>query len=269
MSPETHDIRLVQISDPHLRTDPAGELRGVVSLDALEQVLAHALRTPAATDAILCSGDIVNDEPAGYAHFVRALAPYGRPVYCVPGNHDDPARMRTALAQPGFQVGGHVDLGAWRIVLVDSCVPGRTPGRVGAAELRALECALDGCDGYALVCVHHHPVAMGSYWLDGVGIENAAEFLAVLDAYPRVRALVWGHVHQCFEVRRQGVRLLATPSTCAQFLPRSREFAVDVRPPAYRRLTLRADGIVETEVVWVDSALESAFGMHRGAVGGG
>jgi 3',5'-cyclic-AMP phosphodiesterase len=259
MSLNTSDIRLVQITDPHLRTDPAGTLRGVVSLDALERVLAHALSTRMPADAILCSGDIVNDEPAGYAHFVRALAPFGRPVYCVPGNHDDPAQMRTALARPGFQVGGHVDLGAWRIVLVDSCVPGRVPGRISDAELGALERALSGCEGYALVCVHHHPVAMGSHWLDGVGIENAAEFLAVLDTHPRVRALVWGHVHQCFEGRRQGVRLLATPSTCAQFLPLSYEFAVDARPPAYRRLTLRADGTVETEVIWVEPAVESAL----------
>jgi Icc protein len=258
MNPHSRDIRVVQISDPHLRADPAGTLRDVVSLDALERVLAHALDSHVGVDALLCSGDVVNDEPAGYAHFVRTLAPYCRPVYCVPGNHDEPDRMRSALAQPGFQVGGFVDLGDWRIVLVDSCVPGRSAGRVSAAELRALEGALEGCGGYALVCVHHHPVAMGSHWLDGVGIENAAEFLAVLDAHPRVRALVWGHVHQCFEGWRNGVRLLATPSTCAQFLPRSHDFALDTRPPAYRRITLRADGTVDTEVVWVHAENASA-----------
>ena len=85
MKPEVRDIRLVQISDPHLRADPAGTLRGTPSLASLEHVLSHALGTRPGTDAVLCSGDIVNDEPAGYAHFVRALAPYGRPVYCVPG----------------------------------------------------------------------------------------------------------------------------------------------------------------------------------------
>ena len=63
--------------------------------------------------------------------------------------------------------------------------------------------------------------------------------------------------------RRRGVRLLATPSTCAQFLPHSNEFAVDGRPPAYRRLTLQPDGTLDTEVVWVDEAagvLDSASG---------
>jgi Icc protein len=66
-----------------------------------------------------------------------------------------------------------------------------------------------------------------------------------------VRAIVWGHVHQSYDALRKGVRLLATPSTCAQFLPNSDDFAVDRRPPGYRTLELRADGSLLTEVVWV------------------
>ena len=49
----------------------------------------------------------------------------------------------------------------------------------------------------------------------------------------------------------KGVRLLATPSTCAQFLPNADDFAVDPRPPAYRTLELRPDGSLLTEVVWL------------------
>jgi Icc protein len=47
------------------------------------------------------------------------------------------------------------------------------------------------------------------------------------------------------------VRLLATPSTGAQFLPGSDNFAIDTRPPGYRTFTLGADGSLHTEVVWL------------------
>jgi Icc protein len=248
------DVRLLQLTDPHLRADPQAELRGVNTLESLRRVLAHAAARKPQFDAVLCTGDIVNDEPEGYAHFVRLLREFGRPVYCLPGNHDDAERMRSALAAAPFQVGGHVDLGAWRLVLLDSCVPGRAAGRIAEAQLRALDAALRASERYAMVCLHHHPVPMASRWLDELGIENAAALFEVIDAHPQVRALTWGHVHQCFDARRQGVRLLATPSTCAQFLPLSNEFAVDARPAAYRRLTLRADGTLETDVVWVEQA---------------
>jgi Icc protein len=246
-----------------LFASPQGALRGVQTLASMQRVLAHASGRRLNVDALVCTGDIVNDEPEGYAHFARVLGAFGKPVYCIPGNHDDPQRLRSALARPPFQVGGYADLGAWRIVLVDSCEPRQARGRISAAELAALDAALGGCERYAMVFVHHHPVAMASRWLDTVGMENADDFFRVLDAHPQVRAVGWGHVHQCFDTRRRGVRLLATPSTCAQFLPQANEFAVDARPPAYRRITLQPDGTLETEVVWVEpasGALDSAAG---------
>jgi len=256
-------VRLLQFSDPHLFASPQGALRGVQTLASMQRVLAHASGRRLNVDALVCTGDIVNDEPEGYAHFARVLGAFGKPVYCIPGNHDDPQRLRSALARPPFQVGGYADLGAWRIVLVDSCEPRQARGRISAAELAALDAALGGCERYAMVFVHHHPVAMASRWLDTVGMENADDFFRVLDAHPQVRAVGWGHVHQCFDTRRRGVRLLATPSTCAQFLPQANEFAVDARPPAYRRIALQPDGTLETEVVWVEpasGALDSAAG---------
>ena len=105
---------------------------------------------------------------------------------------------------------------------------------------------------HCMVCLHHHPVAMDSRWLDRVGLENAEEFFQTLDRHRNVRALVWGHVHQAYEGLRKGVRMLATPSTCAQFLPHAADFMIDRQPPAYRTLELRADGSLTTEVVWVD-----------------
>jgi len=96
---------------------------------------------------------------------------------------------------------------------------------------------------------------MASRWLDRVALENSEEFFSLLDRYDNVRAIVWGHVHQAYEGMRKNVRLLATPSTCAQFLPHADEFAVDRRPPAYRTLELRSDGSLLTEVVWVEKRL--------------
>jgi Icc protein len=261
------DVRLMLFSDPHLFANPSGSLRGVNSLASLQRVLADVAARKLKLDALICTGDIVNDEPEGYTHFARELAALEKPVYCIPGNHDDPSHLRHALAAPPFQVGGHADLGAWRIVLLDSCLPGQARGHLASTELQALDAALSASDRFALICVHHHPVSMASRWLDAVGIDNAEELFEVLDAHPQVRAICWGHVHQSFDERRHGVRLLATPASGAQFLPLADHFAVDSRPPGYRRLTLRADGNIETEVIWVeqaDAALSESRLNHRG-----
>ncbi len=246
-------VRLTHFTDPHLYGDESGSLRGVATLPALKAALAHAQAHDWPPHALLVTGDLVQDDPAGYPHFRRLLGALGVPVLCIAGNHDEPQALRRELRGAPFVVGGHVDLGRWRIVLLDSCNPGSASGRLSAETLAQLDDALASADKrHCMVCLHHHPVPAQSRWLDRVGLENAAEFLQTIDRHRNVRAIVWGHVHQTYDGLRKGVRLLATPSTCAQFLPNADDFALDRKPPGYRTLELRPDGSLLTEVVWIE-----------------
>jgi 3',5'-cyclic-AMP phosphodiesterase len=183
----------------------------------------------------------------------------GMPVLCIPGNHDDPAVLRRELRVDPFTVSGHADFDAWRIVLLDSALLGSASGRLSEQSLAQLDESLRTADGrHCMITLHHHPVPMGSRWLDRVALENPEEFFNVVDRHDNVRAIVWGHVHQAYEGMRKNVRMLATPSTCAQFVPHADDFAVDRRPPAYRTLELRSDGSLLTEVVWVEKRLSGS-----------
>ncbi|HUN27040.1 MAG TPA: phosphodiesterase [Steroidobacteraceae bacterium] len=247
-------IHLVQFTDPHLYGDETATLRGVATYPALERAIEHARANHWPPTGVLVTGDLVQDEAAGYRTFRRAFAGLGAPIYCLPGNHDVNEVMRRELDGAPFVLDGPVDLGAWRIVLLDSTVAGRAGGRLSEASLAALGAALGEAPGrHALVCLHHQPVNMGSRWLDRVGLANPEEFFRVLDRHANVRAVLWGHVHQSYDGLRRQVRLLATPSTCTQFLPRADDFAIDPRPPAYRTLELRPDGTLLTELVWVEA----------------
>jgi Icc protein len=79
-------------------------------------------------------------------------------------------------------------------------------------------------------------------------VRNADAFFAVTDRYPQVKAIVWGHVHQDFRGKRNGVELVATPSTCVQFKPKCDDFTVDTQMPGYRWFDLNDDGTFTTGV---------------------
>jgi Icc protein len=161
--------------------------------------------------------------------------------------------MSRALDCEPFVLDECRDFGAWRVVMLDSSLAGSAAGHLSEATLAQLENALRTAEGrHALVCLHHHPVSISSRWLDQVGLDNAADFWRIVDAQRNVRAVVWGHVHQSYDSCRGDVRLLGTPSTCAQFKPGAKDFAVDTLPPAYRTLQLHPDGTLSTEVVWVE-----------------
>ena len=249
--------RLVQFTDCHLFGNPDGLLRGIATLPSLRATVASAMRASCGWDATLLTGDLVQDDPTGYAHVRDVFGDFGHPVHCIPGNHDDPTALRRELSVPPFKVGGHAHFDDWLVVMLDSCVPGFANGELSTGELERLDKLLKGnARRHALVCLHHHPVRMGSRWLDQVGLENASVFWDVLGAHRSVRGVLWGHVHQAFDIRRGDVQLMGTPSTCAQFKPNIDGFAIDARPPAYRWLELQQDGSIRTQVEWAQAESE-------------
>ena len=242
-------VRLVQLTDTHLLGSPDGRVRNMDTGASLQAVLVAAAADIAAADALLLTGDLVQDDPTGYARIRALTGTLGKPVLCVPGNHDDAPALREALSQPPFQSDGLVDLAGWRIVLLDSSLPHRTEGAIAANALQTLETALTSAgERHVLVVLHHPPVPLGSRWIDELGVTNAASLWQVLDRHNSVRGIVFGHVHQAFDALQGKVRLLGTPSTCFQFLAGSNEFAIDPAPPAWRCLTLQPDGSITTQV---------------------
>jgi Icc protein len=250
-------LTVLQITDTHLHAAADSRMRGVTTYRTLLSVLEHAQRDrrwPA--DLIIATGDIVQDESrAGYERFRTSLEPLGVPVLSIPGNHDDPKLMSEILSSGSFQVGGELRREAWSLIMLSTFLAGEDAGGLGTARLTGLRKALAAHAGqHVLVCMHHHPLPMGSTWLDGVALRDAPEFWRIIDANPHVRAVVCGHVHQAADRQRNNVRFMSTPSTCAQFLPGSEFFALDDRPPGLRWLELKADGEIDTEVAWVRQA---------------
>jgi Icc protein len=157
-----------------------------------------------------------------------------------------------------------LDRGNWRIILLDSVVPGRDGGLLGEGELTRLEIALqERPTQHALIALHHHPVPMAAPPMDNIGLENADRLWAIIDRHANVRGVLWGHIHNEFTGQYRECLLLGTPSTCFQFRLGAEQITIADRPPAYRRLVLASDGDIRTEVVEVPVAFQ-AGGCDRG-----
>jgi Icc protein len=248
-------VRVLHITDPHLFADKSASLRGTVTFDTLQAVVRHYLDGDWVADIAVVTGDLIQDDSReAYEHFRELMQPVDLPIHCVPGNHDIRPLMREALASPPFHYCKSARTDRWLITGIDSCRDGDAGGWVSDVELARLESILKAADAeHIAVCLHHPPLPMGSRWLDTVGLDNGEAFLDVVCGSGKVRLALFGHVHQVFDQTRDGVRIVGTPSSCAQFLPKADTFAIDERPPAYRHVELRPDGSVETELIWLQS----------------
>jgi len=217
-------------------------------------VIDHYLGSAWAADCVALTGDLVQDDSRqAYEHIRSLLGHLGIPVLCLPGNHDIRPLMRAVLNEPPFHYGGAIRLGDWELVAVDSCVDGSAGGRVDEDELAQLASRLAASNAaHILVCLHHPPVPVDSAWLEAVGLSNRDQVLSLLAGNDRVRGVLFGHIHQAVETTARGLSVIGTPSTCSQFKPGSDTFAVDDRPPAYRRIRLHPDGRIGSDLIWVD-----------------
>lgn len=228
-------------------------MRGLNTYESFRSVVEHALSRQARADAVVVTGDLVQDETRhGYELFCEVMQSFNAPVHCLPGNHDSPRIMAEMLNTEPFQYCGTAHYDNWCLIMLDSSVRWNDGGYLEPARMTELEKALQAnSDQHVLIALHHHPLATGSRWLDGLNLRNSEEFLQLIDRYDNVRGVIWGHVHQSAEHNHNGVLMMSTPSTGAQFRPNSDVFMMDERTPGYRWLELHPDGHIGTEVIWI------------------
>ncbi len=257
-----HPFRLLQLTDTHLFGQPEAKLLGVPTHISLARIVDRILALSARPDLILLTGDLSQDGSAeSYDQLSRLLAPLKLPIYWLPGNHDCVETMTRSLSAPIFQSEKRFSDQGWQFILLNSQIPGEVPGRLSAATLKELTQHLEQTDEPTAIAFHHPPVQLQAAWLDNSALQNPDDLFAVIDRFPQVKLVLFGHIHQEISQERHGVTYLSCPSTCIQFVQGSDTFALDVeQDPGFRELELFADGTWKSQVHRVNVHLQPNLG---------
>lgn len=230
-------MRIVQVTDSHLHADPAAHSRSGIPLKQFSAIIdAVKAQHP---DIVIVTGDISQDETAtSYTHAVEQLRTLPCPWFWLPGNHD-----QVDLMEAEHPLLEDVDLDDWRMLLLNTQVPGQPYGELGPDKLTAMTKRLEADTRPTLIAMHHPPVEVGASWMDAIGLNDREAFWQVLSTYPHVKLIVFGHAHQAFaQAYAMGegqVGVYGCPATSDQFLPGAKVFAVDeASRPGYRVIEL-------------------------------
>ncbi|RVQ66383.1 phosphodiesterase [Croceicoccus ponticola] len=208
---------IAQITDIHLgfehnRLDEPNRLR-------FDRLLANLVEGPDRPDLLLLTGDLTEH---GDIESFRALADAVRdlpfPVWPMPGNHD----KRGALLETFPNLAGEsgfiqyaLDLAGLRIVMLDTCEPGRHGGAF--CEVRADWLARELAahrETPTLIAMHHPPAQTGIAWMDVDPHEPWLARLAdVLHGQNQVLGIICGHLHRAIVTVWQGIPLAVCPSS--------------------------------------------------------
>ena len=257
--------RILQITDCHLLSEPGGEIYGTDTYRSLQSVLEAALALRAPPQLIVATGDLSEDGSDGSYHRLRELLlGTALPVYVIAGNHDSVEGIEQCLLGGPIATARSVDLQPWRLLFLDSKVPGEPHGYLEDTELEFLaETLIAEPHRPTAACLHHSPVRpCPSPWCH---LYNDDAFITLLDAHANARVVLAGHSHLEAERRIRHATLFTTPASSSQCRHAqqgesenhddfwvSHEF--DAARHGFRMLTLHADGRFDTQVHWVPAA---------------
>jgi 3',5'-cyclic AMP phosphodiesterase CpdA len=223
-APYSGEMLIAQISDSHIvdrgelfaeRVDSAAGLRAAIDT-------VNALETQ--PDLVLLTGDLVNDGTGSqYDHLVELLDGLRAPVLPLPGNHDDRRHLRSSFgaALPAGGPDDPIDLvhdvGAMRVIALDTTIPGRQDGALTGGQLEWLDAQLAAApERPTIVAQHHPPHASGIAWMDDMcGFASGDDEADVIRRHDHVEAVVSGHLHRALQRRYAGSVSITCPSTAS------------------------------------------------------
>ncbi|MEP7112366.1 MAG: metallophosphoesterase [Ilumatobacteraceae bacterium] len=217
---------VLQISDTHLQAKPSTASKR--NPDASLLATINAVRNVRA-DLVLLTGDLADDGSVAALRRLRATVEELSPaILAVAGNHDDLHNVHAVFGDADT-----VDVGAWRVLGVESVIAGQDHGSVDVENLAERLDQLD--DRPTLLAIHHPPRSPSTHPM--FQLIGAEEMLTRLRDRPHVRAVVSGHLHEAFDRHDGALQLWGSPSSY---------YAIKHTDAEYR---LVDDGIVGAQVL--------------------
>ncbi|GAA3851495.1 metallophosphoesterase [Streptomyces lacrimifluminis] len=230
-------MRILHLSDTHIDHSGAPKRDGIDPTGSLRGMLAD-VRHLTGLGAVVVSGDLADSgAPEEYAVVRDLVGSFARergiPVFCATGNHDERGAFAKALGS------GHLDpagkdradsrltstegelaassvVEGHRIVTLDSLVPGKVYGYLGAAQLEWLRELLRTPAPYGTtVVLHHPPVTLGTALQRAMGLGNPAD-LADAVRGSDVRLILCGHFHLQIMGYLESVPVWVTPGVVSR-----------------------------------------------------
>lgn len=223
-------LRILHLSDTHFSGD-GGRHYGVVdTAEHLRRALTHVGHL--LFDLVVVSGDVSEDgTEASYQQITDILFPWalarGARVVFAMGNHDRREAFRAALGNgqpdagerelPGIDldrpVASVVTQNGWRVVVLDSSVPGAGYGELDAEQKAFLRESLsEPAEHGSVVVVHHPPVHAQTDLLQALALdEQDGRDLVDIVHGTDVRIILSGHYHMPITEFVSGIPVTVAP----------------------------------------------------------
>ncbi|WP_405724657.1 metallophosphoesterase [Streptomyces sp. NBC_01537] len=224
-------MRILHLSDTHLDQSGGPDADGADGTAALRLLLAE-LNHLEDLDAVVVTGDVSDDgSREAYTRADLLLSDYagrrGADVFYTTGNHDDRSAFAGVLGsghgQPeavyegaAGELAAASTVGGWRLITLDTLVPGKGYGRLDRSQLDWLRDLLaTPAPSGTVLAFHHPPVALDVDVQQALGLQNRAELAEAIRGTD-VQLVLCGHFHLQILARLEQATVWVTPGVVSR-----------------------------------------------------
>jgi len=238
-------MRIVHLSDIHL-TQNGYEIWETNTMDHFNRAI-ELISELENIDAIIVTGDLSNDGSEWtYRYIDKAFQKVGIPTYCCPGNHDDIGLMLNEYHPLFYHIEPCAKIGGYKFVILNSAIPEMSRGELGIETFQFLRQQLDDLAVPTIISFHHPAIEPGG-WLSRKLLENRKDFNDLIENYPNVKMVLYGHLHYNIQHIINEVIYSAAPSVGFAFDKDLPKFQIAKGQEGFNLITIENEQIkIET-----------------------
>lgn len=216
---------VIQISDLHIGWTYSSENTPISMADRASSVVEYINCLEPNPDVVVATGDLTaNGYTEEYSLLGEILGRLHRPLFLIPGNHDDRLNLRRAFKDSSYlnqcerYIQYSVEDYPLQLIALDTTVPGKESGALDEARFHWFEQRIHQHPNKpTLVLAHHPPFQTGMKSFDRSPFEGADRFAEIVSSAEQIVGILCGHVHRPISVHWAGTSASVCPSTALPF----------------------------------------------------
>lgn len=211
-------------------------------------------------DCIIITGDIANrGEYDAYIIVDKLFRELSCQIYWLQGNHD--------LSEVMLQVSNKVMIKSDKSFIIkntkfillqsvmrdeDDLSTNKARGYLFDFEMSFLKRELEENNFDKCVVALHHPPILSNSWADRRILDNNLEFRALLELYPKVKVVLYGHQHIAQRTVLNDINYISSPPTSFQFDPNGARFSILKNKQGFGVIDIDNNSNIQCEFLYLE-----------------
>jgi len=251
-------LKIIQLTDIHLSANNSNILFGIDTYSNMKKI-TDCINQIKDVDCIIITGDIANNgNYEAYICLDRLLDLIQLPIYWLQGNHDFSEVMLQVSTKVKIKSDKLFKIKDTKFILLQSIMRdednlslNKGRGYLFDYEISFLKRELESDNYESCIIALHHPPIKSHSWTDGRMLTNYDEFIPLIEKYPKVKVVLYGHQHIAQKTILNGINYISSPPTSYYYDRNGKKFSLIKDKRGFGVIIIFDDNTIMSEFMYI------------------